>query len=489
MSYTGFDVERLRTFAVHLRRTGSSVGDLRRDVAAVLDDAERALRGRPATSSPALRRTQGFLPWGLPSSLAWSLPEVAGSIERRCDHLEACRVLFEDGHHVHAHLAFEDAPPPDATTVQDALDALRGLADLDAGINGNRDDLRRIADLLAGLTAAELDLFLDDASADDLRAFGDAVADTSDSGWSPFDHNGLPVGERIALASTLLSLAGPTHLDDVASAFPWMTPGFDTTDVFLDGANPQTGEDASGITYGVPEGPLFADGVSSTDVYQGRLGDCWFIASLAASTQMDPDLIARNIRENPNGTISVRLWDRDGTERWVTMTRELPLADDGTPLGAHGDGELWPAYYEKAFALLYEGDKGGAPDGKDGDPLYDRSEQGTYGALEWDWTEKAPPYVSGNESRGLDVSFEDVQSAFDSGSPVIVASSDDKDDVPEHLQAGYFGRHVYYVTEITDDHVLLANPWGDDYEPLRLTPAEFEAHFDSPQAIDLGGTP
>lgn len=489
MSYTGFDVDRLRTFAGSLRRTGDSAGDIRRDVAAVLDDAEKALRGRPATTSAALTRTQGFLPFGLPSSLAWSLPDVAGSIDRRCDHLAACRVLFEDGHLVDPRLVFEDAVPPDPAKVQKAVDALAGLADLDAGINGNRDDLRRIADLLTGLTAAELDLFLDDAPAADLHAFGEAVADTSDSGWSPFDHNGLPVGERIALASDLLALTGSTHLDELGDAFPWMAPGFDTTDVFLDGANPQTGADASGITYGIPEGPLFADGVSSTDVYQGRLGDCWFIASLAATTQMDPDFVTRNIRENPNGTISVRLWDHDGTARWVTMTRDLPLADDGSPLGAHGDGELWPAYYEKAFALLYEEDSGGAPDGKGGDPLYDRSEQGTYGALEWDWTEKAPPYVSGNDARGLDVSFEDVKDAFDSGSPVIVATSGDKDDVPEHLKAGYFGRHVYYVTEITDDHVLVANPWGADYEPLRLTPAEFEEYFDSPQAIDLRGAP
>ena len=36
----------------------------------------------------------------------------------------------------------------------------------------------------------------------------------------------------------------------------------------------------------------------------------------------------------------------------------------------------------------------------------DRSEQGTYGALEWDWTEQAPPYVTGNEPRDLDVSFD-----------------------------------------------------------------------------------
>lgn len=490
MSYVGLDVERLRAFAQHLRGTAASAGSVHRDVAEVLEEAQAALHGRPATLSFTLQQIQSRRDaFHLPTPLVTTLPTAAASIDRRCDHLAACEVLLADGRPVHLPFVFADETPPDPAKVQAALDALSALPDLDTGVNGNRDDLRRVAALLEGLTQAELDLVLDGADEDDLRWFGDAVTTTSDAWWTPFDHNGLPVGERVGVAGTLLSRASPSHVRLLGRVMPWMTPGFDTTDVFLDGVNPQTGLPAADIRYGRPAGDLFVDGVSVQDVSQGRLGDCWFVASIAATAQVDPEFLARNLRENANGTVSVRLWDRDGTERWVTVTRDLPVDSSGSPLGAAGPGELWPAYYEKAFALLYEGDRGGAPDGKQGDPRYDRAEQGTYGALEWDWTKQAPPYVTGHPSRELDRDADDVREAFAGGSPVIVASASDLADVPQHLQSGYAERHVFYVREITDDHVVLANPWGPSSPTLRLTPEEFEEHFDSFQALDLEEAP
>jgi hypothetical protein len=278
-------------------------------------------------------------------------------------------------------------------------------------------------------------------------------------------------------------------MDKFQVAFPWLKPGFDTTDAFLKGVNPQTGQSAAGLHYGLPTDPLFTNKDLGDDIYQGKLGDCWFIASLTATAQTDPDFIREGIKENPNGTVSVRIWDKDGNQRWVTMDKELPLDSNGDPAGAHGDGSTWPAYYEKAFAIVYEGDDGGAPDGKEGDPAFDKAEQGTYGALEWDYTDKAPPYVTANDSDGID--NDEVAEAFKNGHPVIVASKSDTDGVPDNWsddqKGAYVTRHVYYVKEVLPDgRIVLGNPWGDNYAPVTVTQDEFDDMFDSAQQLEVG---
>ena len=313
------------------------------------------------------------------------------------------------------------------------------------------------------------------------------AADTGDSFWNPVDANGLSLGDRSDLAGALLSKASHNQQHKLLDAFPWIQPGFDTTDVFLDGRNSQSGLTANGMRYGVPGDPIFADDVSADDISQGQFGDCWYIASLTATAQVNPRFLREGIRENPNGTVSVRVWDADGNLHWVTVTRDLPLDKDGRVIGAHGNGETWPAYYEKAFAVLYSQDDGGAPDNHKNDKRYDRGEQGSYGAIEWDFTDKAPRYVTGNKPHGLDTDFDDVKKAYDAGHPVIVASNDNNKHVPEHLKGAYVTRHVYYVKGFHDGKIVLGNPWGSSSPTLEVTPEEFKKMFNSPQSLNLGG--
>lgn len=386
-------------------------------------------------------------------------------------------------------LAFADEPPPDPEKVKKALDQLQEMRDKDTGANGNRDDLKVVMGTINGLTPAELDLFLDAASDEDLAAFRDKMASTGDSGWTPFDHNGIPLGERIEFASGLMAKVGPENMDKFQVAFPWLKPGFDSTDVYLEGSQDQTGKSTTGMHYGTPTDPLFTGKDLSEDIYQGQFGDCWFIASLTATARTDPDFIREGIKENPNGTVSVRVWDKDGNQRWVTMDKELPLDSNGNPVGAHGDGSTWPTYYEKAFAIIYDEDEGGAPDGKEGDPRFDKAEQGTYGALEWDYTEKSPPYVTGSDSNGID--NDEVAESFKNGHPVIVASKSDTDGVPDNWSKeqkdAYVTRHVYYVKNITPDgKIELGNPWGPDNDTVIVTQDEFDDMFDSAQELEVG---
>ncbi|GAA1636375.1 hypothetical protein GCM10009744_26800 [Kribbella alba] len=495
MTYAGFDLPRVRKLAGELRTMARTSPQLHGDVRKVLQEAENHLNGKPATTSQRLALVNVSV-FGMalspPGNLAGSLGDMAGSIDRRATHLEKCSALMDECKGtVDPALVFNDEPPPDLEKIRKALEALRAMRTKDTGMNGNRDDLRAVVGTLKGLTGAELDLLLDQASPEDLASLRNQMASSHGGGIWPFADNGLPVGERVDFASALLAKTGPENMGKFQTAFPWLQPGFDSTDVYLDKFNDQTGKSTNGMHYGTPSDPLFTGKPLAEDIYQGQLGDCWFIASMTATAQTNPDFLRQGIRENPNGTLSVRIWDKDGNQRWVTMNRELPLDQNGSPVGAHGDGSTWAAYYEKAFAIVYEGDGGGAPDGKGGDPRYDKAEQGSYGALEWDYNEKAPPYLTGHKSEGIGTDYDDVKKSFDGGHPVIVASNSDKNNVPDkwtqQQKDAYVSRHVYYVKSISGDKVVLGNPWGPDSATVTVTKDEFKKLFQDAQELQVGG--
>jgi calpain family cysteine protease len=496
MSYVGFDLVRVRALAKDLRKVSGTSMKLHGDVKKVLEDAELHLAGKPVTTSDRLAAVKLGGIFGItfapPGSLAGPLDDMAGSIERRATHLEKCSELMDNCQGtVDPSLAFSDEPPPDPKKVSDALKALDEMQNKDTGINGNRDDLRDVAGQLKGLTSAELDMFLNAAPPEQLAGLKSQMENTKGGGFPWYGENGLPIGERLDFASSLLAKAAPPNQVKLQTAFPWLQPGFETTDAYLDNYNSQTGKTTNGMHYGLPSDPLFTSKPLGEDISQGQFADCWYIASVTATAQRDPDFIRSGIKENPNGTISVRVWDGDGNQRWVTMNRELPLDDKGQPVGAHGDGSTWAAYYEKAFAIAYEGDDGGTPDTHPGDPKYDQAEQGTYGATEWDMTSKAPPFVTGKNSEGIDTNYDSVKKAFDDGHPIIVASNSNKDAVPSNWtdpqKNAYVTRHVYFVKEVKDGKVVLGNPWGPSSPTVTVTQDEFEHMFADAQSLQIEG--
>ena len=58
------------------------------------------------------------------------------------------------------------------------------------------------------------------------------------------------------------------------------------------------GKPFNGLHFTPSAGDLCVGGVSSSDVVQGNLGDCSFLASLAAVTRLKPSLVKDAIREN-----------------------------------------------------------------------------------------------------------------------------------------------------------------------------------------------
>jgi Calpain family cysteine protease len=227
--------------------------------------------------------------------------------------------------------------------------------------------------------------------------------------------------------------------------------------------------------------------VDLNDVAQGGLGDCYFMAGLAAVARTDPHRIRSMIETNPDGTFTVYLWKHD--YQWgeevvgpdgmfvprVEATRVV--VDDTFPttfgtLPSYGkwgdtitgpDGgevhELWPMILEKAYAQHLR----------------------SYPALEGGVASTAMSFFSG-EDAVVDYELATqteaelsavLRQATERGYPVTLG-------VPEHFPAlSLVGNHYYFLAGLDDQgRAILLNPWGSRHPPRALTMAELKAHID-----------
>jgi hypothetical protein len=119
--------------------------------------------------------------------------------------------------------------------------------------------------------------------------------------------------------------------------------------------------------YQFVQGSLFKDGISYTDIHQGMLGDCYFLAALGSLAKQNSTMIQNMFIDNGDNTFSVG-FHVDGKMHYVTVDRFLPVYTDGddaavfAQFGADKDdltNELWVALAEKAFAQLNESNPAG----------------------------------------------------------------------------------------------------------------------------------
>jgi hypothetical protein len=102
--------------------------------------------------------------------------------------------------------------------------------------------------------------------------------------------------------------------------------------------------------------PLFPHEPCIDDVKQGRLGDCYFMAALASVAERRPDHIKQMMRDNGDGTVTVRLFSprRSGRQRtykpkYLRLQKSV-VKNQGADV--YAQGSLWVALVEKAFAAL-----------------------------------------------------------------------------------------------------------------------------------------
>lgn len=117
----------------------------------------------------------------------------------------------------------------------------------------------------------------------------------------------------------------------------------------------------TGIEYRPISGSLFVNGINSTDIKQGNLGDCYMVAVLAAIADKTSSIIQGMIRPNGDETFTVRFYRLNRNQLvpdYVTVDNQLPVnITSGRSVFAsfgnrHNDpsNELWVSLTEKAYA-------------------------------------------------------------------------------------------------------------------------------------------
>jgi Calpain family cysteine protease len=224
-----------------------------------------------------------------------------------------------------------------------------------------------------------------------------------------------------------------------------------------------------------------SNGPAVTDVAQGNVGDCWFLASLAETAARDPKLIQNMFISNGNGTWTVRFYV-NGTPDFVTVNDELPVStlypsfNGGYAFDAPQNGVLWAALAEKAFVL--ENLTGRINTAQPG--------LAAYSALDSNMPSVALAAITGNTSLEFNVepgmSAELIVAALEAGDLVCIGSDSSQSNpniVPDHCYA------VVGYNPSSSMPFELFNPWGansagaDAWEFVDGNGAFLESSFDT----------
>jgi hypothetical protein len=344
------------------------------------------------------------------------------------------------------------------SNIQDA--ALRAL-----GSTLYADSIINRADLLALFDSAEDNGAVDAAELADLRAI--AANTTLFAGaehlWKLTSYvvsanpaNGMFQGQSLG---SLAAGSSAAQLDKLVSKW------------FFGADRPQ----ASG-TYRQFTGQLFVNGASYSDIRQGSVGDCYFVASLAEAAQQNPALINNMFIVNGDGTYTVKFFN-NGQSSYVTVDSYLPTNAYGQAIYAargamynNAGAELWTALAEKAYAQLNE--MGWTRAGLSGSGL------NSYNAINGGYIFAALGHITGQSTVAFALtsatsSFQTFVNAHNGGKMIGFASK------PTPALSGVVGNHAYVAVGYDAQYrrVHLYNPWGPEYGIISFTWTQVQQNF------------
>ncbi len=216
------------------------------------------------------------------------------------------------------------------------------------------------------------------------------------------------------------------------------------------------------ISYAPVDGQAFIGGARATDVAQGQLGDCFFLAALSSMAAQHPELVEKNLTDNHDGTYTVRLFQKGALGMFqhldVKVDGDLAVRNQGL-VYAHGTNvkELWPALYEKAWAEAF-GRTGYAALNSGG--VASEAIERLTGKPAARWELQA---VLGEQ--GPDKIFESIRQGLANGD--LATASTFQPRSPEaagYPEVGLVAAHAYSLLGVGEAHgtryVELRNPWA-----------------------------
>lgn len=370
-------------------------------------------------------------------------------------------------------------PPADQWRVADVVNRIAALLAVPPTAPDALPRMHAIDGLLRSLPPVELDLAVVRLGPGWLGALGELLiaVEGDDTGWDFCRVQGL--------INILLENVSPYALGLLGVYLPTCQPSIDSYW--------EDGEDEGWL---LPAGPFVvfddksyradagyrveasAAPMAWQDMRQGSVGDCWFLTSAQAVCKANPGFMPQHVRLNANGSVTVRFYHNDDGNRRpcpITVTPDLPVLD-GQLFGAAGHtsdpayAELWPAYYEKAFAQY----------------------RGGYHEIDGGRGWRAFPWITGRPVKQVDpqsprLAYE-IDDRLRRGHAVVVATigeSDRDSTLGGRLTCG----HMYFVKDVDPrtGSICLGNPWGDGASrqlwECWLSHAEAVAHLDEVTAV------
>lgn len=245
--------------------------------------------------------------------------------------------------------------------------------------------------------------------------------------------------------------------------------------------------DGMGEYHDLPEDiPLDDEALDPTNMEQGTLGDCWFLAAAGAVAKNDPDWIRDHMEKNDDGTWTVKMY-KDGEPVYITVEGTVP---EGSVHDASGN-DNWLSIYEKAAAEYFGGD---------------------YEDLDGGFSHDGLAAITGQDvQKSGETNFDDLSEKLENG-PVAVGTEDE----PDGSRNWFFEsdkidddrivpNHAYIVDTVetrenpdtgeSEKMIHLINPWGPNggnlegdtttdgqnqrWGDIWLTEEQYKENFDS----------
>jgi hypothetical protein len=234
---------------------------------------------------------------------------------------------------------------------------------------------------------------------------------------------------------------------------------------------------ATGYTFKATTGSLFGSGPQYTDLYQGYLGDCYYLSTLGSIAQHAPAAIQNMFIANGDNTWTVRFY-AGGAADYVTVDNQLPTYGGQLIFAGLGpQGKLWVALAEKAYAQWNETGK----EGRDG--------QNNYASIEGGWMDVVNTQVLNHAATDYNVATTSDRNAMIAALAANKAVTIGTINLPSDPYDGLYGDHAYNVVSYNASTGMftLYNPWGID-QPGPLSWTQLTQDCDVFTVADPSGT-